>query len=166
MRNPFEYKKIRCLWDKEKRDYWYSANDVIKLLTEAKSYQAAKSYWKYIKRTDAKFAYETQVFENRQVSLPSRDGKAYLTDVIDAETIVYLISMIKHKACQKYRLFMLYWGKQKIKQKLTRLGAENQKAVLQQLVGKTVQMAVTRLVRVITFEDNKLVSMVTQVRAA
>ena len=45
--NLFEGNKIRSVWDSEKEDYYFSAVDVIKALTDN---NILKSYWSDLKR--------------------------------------------------------------------------------------------------------------------
>ena len=89
--NLFEGKEIRSIWDSEKEDYFFSVVDVITALTESK---IPKRYWTDLKRkleSEGSQLYEKIV----QLKLKSqKDGKSYLTDVLDTKGILRLIESV------------------------------------------------------------------------
>ncbi len=71
----FLNKPIRAIWDSELSKWWYSATDVVFVLTDSKN---SRIYWNAIKRRNP----ELNTF-CRQLKLYAEDSKKYLTDVID-----------------------------------------------------------------------------------
>lgn len=72
-------KPVRALWDDENLKWWFSATDIIAVLTNS---QAPRKYWNALKKRHS----ELSPFY-RQLKMYSDDGKKYLTDVIDEEGI-------------------------------------------------------------------------------
>ena len=71
----FLNKPIRAIWDSELSKWWYSATDVVFVLTDSRN---PRIYWNAIKRRNP----ELNTF-CRQLKLYADDNKKYLTDVID-----------------------------------------------------------------------------------
>ena len=71
----FLNKPIRAIWDSELSKWWYSATDVVFVLTDSKN---PRIYWNAIKRRNPPL--DTFC---RQLKLYADDNKKYLTDVID-----------------------------------------------------------------------------------
>ena len=86
--NLFEGKEIRSIWDSEKEDYYFSVVDVISALTES---PRPRKYWNALK---TKLDNEGSQLSSKlgQLKLKSqKDGKSYLTDVLDTKGILRLI---------------------------------------------------------------------------
>ena len=89
--NLFEGKEIRSVWDAEKEDYYFSVVDVIGALTES---ERARKYWNDIKR-DLKNEGSELSEKIGQLKMKSKkDGKNYLTDVLDTKGILRLIESV------------------------------------------------------------------------
>lgn len=85
----FDNKEIRAIWDDEKSLWWYSATDFIRVLVDAAT---PRKYWNTIKARNpelSSFCGQLQMF--------SSDGKKYSTEVINAEGLKKLISIIPSK---------------------------------------------------------------------
>ena len=85
----FLNKPIRAIWDSELSKWWYSATDVIFVLTDSKN---PRIYWNAIKRRNP----ELNTF-CRQLKLYADDSKKYLTDVIDETGIKKLGRILRNK---------------------------------------------------------------------
>ena len=91
--NLFEGNEIRCIWDADKGDYYFSAVDVIKALMKS---QRARKYW-----NDLKLSQEGSKLSEKigQLKMRAKDGKYYLTDFLDTEGIFRFIKSVpSHKA--------------------------------------------------------------------
>lgn len=66
--------KVRAVWDNDKSQWWYSAVDVIFIITDSSN---PRIYWNALKRRHS----ELNTF-CRQLKLYADDGKHYLSDVI------------------------------------------------------------------------------------
>ncbi len=92
IKHPIRYfnnKEVRAVWDYEKSSWWYSATDFIEILVEPNS---ARRYWNNVKNRNP----ELSPFCG-QLKLYSRDGKKYLTDVINEEGVRLLMTIIPSK---------------------------------------------------------------------
>ena len=109
--NLFEGKEIRSIWDSEKEDYYFSVVDVIGALTESK---IPKRYWTDLKR---KLVNEgSKLYENIvQLKLKSqKDGKNYLTDVLDTKGILRLIESIPSPKAEPFKIWLASLGSERI----------------------------------------------------
>jgi len=109
--NLFENKEIRSIWDSEKEDYYFSVVDVISALTES---NVPKRYWSDLKRKlidEGSELYEKIV----QLKMKSdKDGKNYLTDVLDTEGIFRLIESVPSKNAEPFKLWLARLGREEI----------------------------------------------------
>ena len=85
----FLNKPIRAIWDSELSKWWYSAHDVVFVLTDSKN---PRIYWNAIKRRNP----ELHAF-CRQLRLYADDGKKYLADVVDETGIKKLGRILRSK---------------------------------------------------------------------
>jgi len=86
----FEGYKIRRHYDEKTETWFFSVVDIIQVLTQQPDYQAARNYWKVLKNRLNKEGSESVTKCNR-LKLESADGKKYLTDVANVETLLRLI---------------------------------------------------------------------------
>ena len=83
----FDDVPVRSAWDDETAKWWMCAADVVAALAETSN---PRVYWATVKRRNP------QLFANcKQLKLPARDGKRYLTDVIDEASRNALIAVIQ-----------------------------------------------------------------------
>ena len=85
----FEDIPVRAVWDEETSKWWFCATDVAEALTKSKN---PRSYWNAIKRRNPQLSTIC-----RQLKLTAKDGKKYLTDVVDEEGINSVIAIIPSK---------------------------------------------------------------------
>lgn len=84
---PFEDYRIRRLYDEATETWYFSIVDIIQVLTQQPDFQAARNYWKVLKNRLNKEGNES-VTKCNQLKLEAADGKKYLTDVANTETIL------------------------------------------------------------------------------
>ena len=83
----FDDVPVRSVWEDETAKWWMCAADVVAALAETSN---PRVYWATVKRRNP------QLFANcKQLKLPARDGKRYLTDVIDEASRNALIAVIQ-----------------------------------------------------------------------
>ncbi len=83
----FDDLPVRSVWDDDTAKWWMCAVDVIAALAETSN---PRIYWATVKRRNP------QLFANcKQLKLPARDGKRYLTDVVDEQDLNALIAVIR-----------------------------------------------------------------------
>ena len=85
----FDDREVRAVWDEENSKWWFSVVDIVAVLSNQDDYGKTRNYWKYLK---AKLKKEkSQVVSNTtQLKLLARDGKKYLTDMLDYDGIIAL----------------------------------------------------------------------------
>ena len=109
--NLFEGKEIRSIWDSEKEDYYFSVVDVISALTES---PRPRKYWHALK---TKLDNEgSQLSSNLgQLKLKSqKDGKSYLTDVLDTKGILRLIESVSSPKAEPFKVWLANLGSERI----------------------------------------------------
>ncbi len=111
--NLFEKKEIRSIWDKEKEDYYFSVVDVISALT-GNDYEKSRNYWKWLKNKLINEGSELVRNTNQLRIKSNRDGKKYLTDVLDTEGILRLIETVPSKKAEPFKLWLAHLGKREI----------------------------------------------------
>lgn len=109
--NLFEGKKIRSIWDSEKEDYYFSVVDVISALTES---PRPRKYWNALK---TKLDNEGSQLSSKlgQLKLKSqKDGKSYLTDVLDTKGILRLIESVSSPKAEPFKVWLANLGSERI----------------------------------------------------
>lgn len=97
---PFNQHNIRKVWHKEQ--WYFSVIDIVAVLTEQDDFKKAKSYWTTLKN---RLKLEgTQLVTNcDQLKMKSSDGKLYITDTANTETVLRLIQSIPSKIAKHAR---------------------------------------------------------------
>jgi len=85
----FDDREVRAVWDEENSKWWFSVLDIIAVLLNQDDYTKTRNYWKFLK---AKLKKENSqlVSVTTQLKLLARDGKKYLTDMMDYTGIIAL----------------------------------------------------------------------------
>jgi len=111
----FEDYKIRRLYDEETETWFFSIVDIIQVLIQQPDYQAARNYWKVLKNRLNKEGSESVTKCNR-LKLEATDGKKYLTDVADAETILRLIQSVPSQKAEPIKLWLAKVGYERMQE--------------------------------------------------
>ena len=115
--NPafFEQHEIRRVYDEKTETWWFSVVDIIQVLTQQTDYRAARNYWKVLKHRLAKEG--SQLVTNcNQLKLPSADGKNYLTDVANAETLLRLVQSVPSPKAEPIKLWLAKVGYERMQE--------------------------------------------------
>lgn len=111
----FEQNKIRSVYD-EKKDLWYfSIVDVMVILTE-KDYQSARKYWNKLAERLRKEGADESVSKCHRLKLEAADGKKYLTDVADAETMLRIVQSVPSPKAEPIKQWLARVGYERIKE--------------------------------------------------
>ena len=111
----FEQNKIRSVYD-EKKDLWYfSIVDVMVILTE-KDYQSARKYWNKLAERLRKEGADESVSKCHRLKLEAADGKKYLTDVADAETMLRIVQSVPGPKAEPIKQWLARVGYERIKE--------------------------------------------------
>lgn len=101
----FEEKKVRSQWNEEQEKWYFSVIDIVAVLTEQKDYKKAQSYWTTLKHRLKNEGSEV-VTKCDKLKLTANDGKKYLTDVADIETIFRLVQTIPSSKAEPFKLWI------------------------------------------------------------
>lgn len=115
--NPafFEQHEIRRVYDEKTETWWFSVVDIIQVLTQQTDYRAARNYWKVLKHRLAKEG--SQLVTNcNQLKLPAADGKNYLTDVANAETLLRLVQSVPSPKAEPIKLWLAKVGYERMQE--------------------------------------------------
>ena len=109
--NLFQGREIRSIWDSEKEEYYFSVVDVVGALTNA---NIPRNYWSDLKR---KLKQEGSQLHEKIVQLKMKslkDGKSYLTDVLDTKGIFRLIESIPSPKAEPFKLWLANLGSERV----------------------------------------------------
>jgi hypothetical protein len=111
----FEGNKIRREWDDKKEKWYFSVVDVVRVLTNQSDFQTARKYWNKLKERLRKEG--SQVVTNcHQLKMIASDGKYYLTDVADTETMFRIIQSIPSPNAEPFKLWLARVGYERIEE--------------------------------------------------
>ena len=111
----FEEKGIRRVYDEKTETWYFSVVDIVQVLTEQSDYNLARNYWKVLKNRLKKEGSEL-VTNCNQLKLTAQDGKKYLTDVADAETLLRLVQSVPSPKAEPIKLWLAKVGYERIKE--------------------------------------------------
>jgi len=111
----FEGQKIRRHWDAEKELWYFSVVDIIQALIQQADYQTARKYWNKLKERLKKEGNES-VTNCHQLKFTASDGKLYLTDAADVETILRLIQSVPSQKAEPIKLWLARVGYERIQE--------------------------------------------------
>lgn len=111
----FEGKKIRHIYDKEKELFYFSVIDVIAILIE-KDYQDARKYWNKLAQRLRDEGSEQAVSNCHRLKLEAADGKKYLTDVADAQTMLRIVQSVPSKKAEPIKQWLAKVGYERMQE--------------------------------------------------
>ena len=108
----FQQQKIRRHWDEQEGKWYFSVVDIVGMLSESKD---PRNYWKVLKNRLSKEGSEV-VTNCNQLKMMASDGKKYLTDVADVETILRLIQSIPSPNAEPFKLWLAKVGYERMQE--------------------------------------------------
>ncbi|HQO19834.1 MAG TPA: BRO family protein [Acidobacteriota bacterium] len=109
----FEDFNIRRHYDESKETWYFSVVDIVAALIQQPDYQTARKYWNKLKERLKKEGSES-VTKCHQLKLPSADGKYYLTDVADPETLLRIVQSVPSPKAEPIKLWLAKVGYERI----------------------------------------------------
>lgn len=109
----FENYKIRRHYDEQTETWYFSVVDILQVLIQQPDYQAARKYWNKLKERLKKEGSES-VTNCHQLKLEAADGKKYLTDVADPETLLRLIQSVPSPKAEPIKLWLAKVGYERL----------------------------------------------------
>ena len=111
----FEGHEIRRIYDEKTEMWFFSVVDIVQVLTQQPDYKAAQNYWKVLKHRLNKEG--SQLVTNcNQLKLPAADGKSYLTDVANAETLLRLVQSVPSPKAEPIKLWLAKVGYERMQE--------------------------------------------------
>jgi hypothetical protein len=111
----FEGHRIRRLYDEKTETWWFSVVDIVQVLTQQPDYKAAQNYWKVLKHRLNKEG--SQLVTNcNQLKLEAADGKSYLTEVANAETLLRLVQSVPSPKAEPIKLWLAKVGYERMQE--------------------------------------------------
>ena len=111
----FEDNNIRRVYD-EKSDKWYfSVVDIIAALIDQKNFKLAQNYWKVLKNRLNKAESQLVTICN-QLKMQSSDGKYYVTDTMDVESLLRLIQSVPSPKAEPIKLWLAKVGYERMQE--------------------------------------------------
>lgn len=111
----FEGKKIRRHWDRKEEKWYFSVVDVIRILINQLDFTKSRKYWNKLAERLRKEGSEV-VTKCHRLKLESSDGKKYLTDVADVETLFRLIQSVPSPKAEPIKLWLAKVGYERIQE--------------------------------------------------
>jgi len=109
----FEGEKIRRIWNEKEEKWYFSVVDVVHILTQPTDFQTARKYWNKLKER-LEIEGNESVTKCHQLKMTASDGKKYLTDAADLETIFRIIQSIPSPKAEPFKLWLAQIGKERI----------------------------------------------------
>jgi len=111
----FEGRQIRRLWDEKNEKWWFSVVDIIQVLTNQVNFTRSRKYWnKLAQRLRAEGS--EVVTKCHQLKMRAADGKYYLTDTADVETMLRIIQSIPSPNAEPFKLWLARVGYERVEE--------------------------------------------------
>ena len=108
----FEGKKIRRVWDEEKELWYFSVVDIVGVLGVSEN---PRNYWKVLKNR-LKHEGSEVVTKCNHLKMQATDGKFYLTDSADTETMFRIIQSIPSPKAEPFKLWLARVGYERVEE--------------------------------------------------
>lgn len=108
----FEGNQIRRHWDEEKELWFFSVVDVARVLTNSVD---AGAYWRKLKQRLKEEGSEV-VTKCHELKFMAKDGKFYLTDAADTETMFRIIQSIPSPKAEPFKLWLARVGYERVEE--------------------------------------------------
>ena len=108
----FEQKEIRRIWHDER--WFFSIIDIIEVLAGT---TRARKYWNDLKKKLSEEGFGDELSEKiGQLKMLSSDGKKYLTDCADTETLLRIIQSIPSLRAEPFKRWLAKVGYERIQE--------------------------------------------------
>jgi hypothetical protein len=111
----FEGYKIRRHFDEKTQTWYFSVVDILQVLIQQPDFQTARKYWNKLKERLGKEGSES-VTNCHRLKLEAADGKKYLTDVADVETLLRLIQSVPSPKAEPIKLWLAKVGYERMQE--------------------------------------------------
>jgi len=111
----FEQQEIRRLYDEPTGTWFFSVVDIIQILTQQADFQKARKYWNKLKERLGQEGNQS-VTNCHRLKLPAADGKSYVTDVANAETLLRLVQSVPSPKAEPIKLWLAKVGYERMQE--------------------------------------------------
>ncbi|MBU4347101.1 hypothetical protein KJ586_01320 [Patescibacteria group bacterium] len=111
----FNNQSVRREWDEKEEKWYFSVVDIIQALIQQADYQTARKYWNKLKERLKKEGNES-VSNCHQLKFEAADGKFYLTDAADVETLLRLIQSVPSPKAEPIKLWLARVGYERMQE--------------------------------------------------
>lgn len=111
----FEGKKIRRVWDGKQEKWYFSVVDIVAILTNQPEHKKAQSYWTTLKNRLKEEGSEV-VTKCDQLKMKATDGKYYVTDAANVETLLRLIQSVPSPKAEPIKLWLANVGYERMQE--------------------------------------------------
>ena len=109
----FESKKVRSEWNEKEEKWYFSIIDVIEILTES---PRPRKYWNALKKKLFSEGFDELSQNLGQLKMEATDGKRYLTDVADAQTLLRIIQAIPSPKAEPFKQWLAKVGYERMRE--------------------------------------------------
>ena len=109
----FENYKIRRHYDQQAEKWYFSVVDIMAVLIQQSDHQKARKYWNKLKERLIKEGSQS-VTNCHRLKLEAADGKKYLTDAADPETLLRLIQSVPSPKAEPIKLWLAKVGYERL----------------------------------------------------
>ncbi len=111
----FNNQQIRRHWDQQRELWWFSVIDVVQALTDQNDYQKVRKYWNKLAER-LRLEGNESVTKCHRLKMLANDGKRYLTDCADTETMLRLIQSIPSPKAEPLKLWLAQVGYERLEE--------------------------------------------------
>ena len=111
----FENFKIRRVFDEKKEIWYFSVVDIIAALTGQNDFQKARAYWRKLAQRLRDEGSQV-VTKCHRLKMVATDGKKYLTDAGDIETILRIVQIVPSKKAEPIKLWLAKVGYERMQE--------------------------------------------------
>jgi DNA-damage-inducible protein D len=111
----FEEFKVRRQYNEQQEKWLFSVIDIVAVLTDQRDYYKAKSYWSTLKNRLKKEGSEV-VTNCDHLKMQASDGKFYMTDVADLQTILRIVQSVPSKKAEPIKMWLAKVGNERIEE--------------------------------------------------
>lgn len=108
----FENKQVRTLWNADEEEWYFSVVDIVSVLTD-NDYQAARNYWKVLRKRLSDEGSELVTNCNR-LKMPASDGKMRETDCLDTKGVLRLVQSIPSPKAEPFKMWLAQVGSERL----------------------------------------------------
>ena len=109
----FEEKQVRAAWHEAEQKWYFSIIDTITILTGS---ERPRKYWNDLKKKLVQEGYAEVSEKIGQLKLRAADGKNYLSDVADAETLLRIIQSIPSPKAEPFKRWLAKVGYERLQE--------------------------------------------------